>query len=309
MSLDNQNQAGCRLSTQMDERVKALAAQGTRIAEKEAAQLAAAEELRDGLNAAFHNRDIYAVSTIVDIEMYDGDSWVYGRLRYFRKDLEVLYRTPDDDMADSQRPDARENGTWHIKQLKDCTPKWQATMLSTEMITSLLNDFSERLTTHEQQLDRSLSAFQNLPLFEATDVDSLPAPPRDDLIKAAQRFRDGDLSGAIAAACGAVDTVVDFVLRQPNPKPSFQEGCNRAFKEVLNVQSDLQELGWTESEAMMLADNFKRAMSAGAYVMQSLRSKMGDVHGTKPVLLPLAFDTLKWAEIMVRTLATREIER
>lgn len=41
-------------------------------------------------------------------------------------------------------------------------------------------------------------------------------------------------------------------------------------------------------------------ISQGAYVMQSLRSRMGDVHGTKPILKPLVFDFLKWAELMLR---------
>lgn len=38
--------------------------------------------------------------------------------------------------------------------------------------------------------------------------------------------------------------------------------------------------------------------------MQTLRSKMGDVHGTKPILKPLLFDSLKWAGILVRTLTS-----
>jgi hypothetical protein len=33
-----------------------------------------------------------------------------------------------------------------------------------------------------------------------------------------------------------------------------------------------------------------------------LRSNMGDVHGTKPVLKALVFDCLKWAELMLRAL-------
>lgn len=40
--------------------------------------------------------------------------------------------------------------------------------------------------------------------------------------------------------------------------------------------------------------------------MQTLRSKMGDAHGTKPVWKPLVFHALKWAELYLRILNTHE---
>lgn len=149
-----------------------------------------------------------------------------------------------------------------------------------------------------------------LQLFDPSELAILPEGPRTDLAKAAQRFRDGDLGGAISAACGAVDTAVSDVyltygLQQDARRPSFQEGCNRAIAVVFRPESALQELGWDDKETMMLAKNFKDSLNNGAFVMQTLRSKMGDVHGTKPVMKPLVFDVLKWAELMVRTLTTR----
>jgi hypothetical protein len=44
-----------------------------------------------------------------------------------------------------------------------------------------------------------------LQIFDVEEWAELPPQPRQELVKAAQRFRDGDLSGAISAACGAVD--------------------------------------------------------------------------------------------------------
>jgi hypothetical protein len=147
-----------------------------------------------------------------------------------------------------------------------------------------------------------------LPLFDPRELMSLPDGPRADLVKAAQRFRDGDLGGAISAACGAVDTAVGDVYadyRLGEPAKSFQEGCNRALGAVVNLEGSLRELGWDAEGAGMLAKSFKGSLNQGAYVMQSLRSKMGDVHGTKPTLKPLVFDVLKWAELFVRTLTVR----
>lgn len=45
--------------------------------------------------------------------------------------------------------------------------------------------------------------------------------------------------------------------------------------------------------------------SEGAYVMQTLRSHMGDVHGTKSILRSLVFDCLRWAELLVGSLVER----
>lgn len=147
-----------------------------------------------------------------------------------------------------------------------------------------------------------------LQLFDPSELANLPDGPRADLVKAAQRFRDGDLGGAISAACGAVDMAVANVYADYQlgaPASSFQEGCNCALRAVVNLEDPLHDLGWDVNAAKILAQNFKQALNNGAYVMQSLRSKMGDVHGTKPILKPLVFDVLKWAELFVRTLTVR----
>lgn len=169
-----------------------------------------------------------------------------------------------------------------------------------------LDDYLSRLGW--QWLDNTLVP---VILFDAADLAELPVEPRADLIKAAQRFRDGDLSGAISAACGAVDTVTSSVYRDAGlgdpGKASFQERCNRSLeaREVISeAEKQLRALGWDEADVRPFGHNLKGALNQGAYVMQTLRSKMGDVHGTKPILKPLVFDALKWAEILLRTLTS-----
>lgn len=148
-------------------------------------------------------------------------------------------------------------------------------------------------------------------LFDTADLAELPEEPRADLLKAAQRFRDGDLSGAISAACGAVDAATSLIyeaagLGDPEDA-SFQERCNCALKArgiIAETEIHLGALGWDVADTKPFAQNLKGALNQGAYVMQTLRAKMGDVHGTKPILKPLVFDSLKWAEILVRTLTS-----
>lgn len=146
-------------------------------------------------------------------------------------------------------------------------------------------------------------------ILDVSDIAELPPESRDDLVKAAQRLRDGDLSGALSAACGAVDVATAKVYADAglgdSSKASFQEACSVALekkKVIANLEEQLKALNWAEDDIKKLSGNFKSALNQGANVMQALRSKMGDVHGTKPVLKPLVFDSIKWAEIMLRSL-------
>jgi hypothetical protein len=59
------------------------------------------------------------------------------------------------------------------------------------------------------------------------------------------------------------------------------------------MEQQLRGLGWKQQEITPFRKSFEGAMNQEAYVMQTLRSNMGDVHGTKPFLKPLVFDCLK----------------
>jgi hypothetical protein len=146
-------------------------------------------------------------------------------------------------------------------------------------------------------------------LFDPSELAELPPESRGDLVKAAKRLRDGDLSGAISSACGSVDSATASVYAAEglgNPATaSFQERCKKALaaRGVLpKIEKELSELGWATSDIMPFCKNFEGALNQGAYVMQTLRSKMGDLHGTKPILKPLVFDSVKWAQLLVRVL-------
>ncbi|MGA4422856.1 hypothetical protein ACI2UY_22625 [Ralstonia nicotianae] len=165
---------------------------------------------------------------------------------------------------------------------------------------------ADRLARHGWALvDRRLIPLE---LFDPVELAAVPDAPRTDLVKAAQRFRDGDLSGAIGAACGAVDGAVALVYARHQlggPARSFQEGCKRALEAVVHLDPPLNELGWDGEDRKQFIGSFNGALSHGAFVMQMLRTRMGDAHGTKPILKTLVFDALKWAELFVRTLTVQ----
>ena len=169
----------------------------------------------------------------------------------------------------------------------------------------------ESLEENLSRLGWSLSGNAVIPIkiLDTSILAELPYQAEQDLTKAAQRLRDGDLSGAISSACGALDAVTSAIFSSAGlgdpTKASFQERCKLSLAArgvIPKMEQQLRELGWKEQEITPFRKNFEGAMNQGAYVMQTLRSNMGDVHGTKPILKPLVFDCFKWAELMLRAL-------
>lgn len=175
-------------------------------------------------------------------------------------------------------------------------------------------DCRERLENYLARFGWGLVESSVIPLtiVDPSDLPEISEEPRHDLIKAAERLRDGDLSGAVSAACGAVDTATATVYRwyglgDPG-KASFQERCKRSF-EALGIEQSVGEqlrgIGWTSERIKLIQKNLSGSLTQGAYLLQSLRANMGDVHGTKLVLKPLVLSCIKWAELIVRTLESK----
>lgn len=100
-----------------------------------------------------------------------------------------------------------------------------------------------------------------LAIFDMADLVELPNTAAQDLRKGAVRLRDGDLSGAIASACSAIDAITEQIyLEHGLGKPgiaAFQEKVKKsllavAFKET--TRAELKALGWDEGSTKMLVE-------------------------------------------------------
>ena len=123
-------------------------------------------------------------------------------------------------------------------------------------------------------------------LLDTSELTQLPKDAQQDLVKAIEWFRDGDLSGAVSSACAAIDTVTLGIYKEKSlgdfAKSSFQEKCKKSIQALGimdKIKKELTELGWNQID--IFVNNLEGSLNQAAYVMQSLRSKMGDVHGTK----------------------------
>ncbi|MGE5306421.1 MAG: hypothetical protein ACM3TN_24180 [Alphaproteobacteria bacterium] len=178
----------------------------------------------------------------------------------------------------------------------------------------LRSDLHERLASALSRLGWTIVDGRPLPisLIDKSDLEDLPPEAREDFIKATTRFRDGDLTGAVSAACGAVDSLTNKIYQQTGlgtPDPTaFQERVTRSIKEIgaiPRIEADLISLGWNTAKARQLGHNLRGSLNQAANVMQSLRSGMGDVHGSKPALKRLVFECLQWAKLLSSVLEAR----
>lgn len=150
-------------------------------------------------------------------------------------------------------------------------------------------------------------------ILDSADLEDLDPSAREDLIKAATKFRDGDLSGAISSACAAVDSAIERVYRdkklgEVDKSQSFQERCKKALAATgvyTAIDNQLNDIEWKEGNVKGFLKNLEGSLNQAALVMQLLRSRMSDAHGTKPVIKPLVFDSIKWSQIIVRLLSEK----
>jgi len=182
----------------------------------------------------------------------------------------------------------------------------------------VVEESSRRNQGLESQLDSYIARlgwrivngnFLPIDFLGVSELQEMPKSARSDLERAMVRLRDGDLSGAISSACGSIDSITKQLYSKYDlgdaGEASFQEKVNcslEATKIFEKTEQDLVELGWSQDDANKLQHNLRGALNQAAYVMQTLRSRMGDVHGTRPTLKPLVYDSIKWAMLIVRLL-------
>ncbi len=149
--------------------------------------------------------------------------------------------------------------------------------------------------------------FVPIDFFDERETQFLPPSSLSEISKAMSRLVQGDPGGALTSACGAVETAAADVyrahpLRDFSREDSFQKKVVIAIEEngkLAELETQLVRLGWCREQAEILCKNLKGVLNQAAYVMQTLRSKMGDVHGKQPAIESVVFEALKLASVLV----------
>lgn len=154
-----------------------------------------------------------------------------------------------------------------------------------------------------QPIDKKVLPIEVLDL---SDLNELDPTAQEELVKAATKFRDGDLSGAILSSYSAVENVISKIYKENDLgvidyNKSFQNRCKKAFEATgvyAAIDSQLDDIDWKKGNIKDFKTNLEGSVNHAAFVLQLLRNNMAGIHGTKPVIKPLVFDSIKWAQII-----------
>jgi hypothetical protein len=140
-------------------------------------------------------------------------------------------------------------------------------------------------------------------LLDQREARHLPSSSAAELAKAMKRLSDGDETGAITAACGAVDALMQqFYAADPALGDPGKLGFAAKVGTIISrlhvfeeMENELTELGLRPDDAREVITNLRKATNHAAQMLQTMRRTMGDVHGSKPTLRRAAYDAVKWA--------------
>jgi len=148
-------------------------------------------------------------------------------------------------------------------------------------------------------------SFVPVGLLDQREAKFLPTSSATEIARATSRLINGDYSGAITSACGAVDIVMQQIYKERGlgeaGKTSFQAKVNTAAKQLglfEAMESEFREVGMPEKDASELVKEMKSATNHAAQALQVLRRAMGDTHGSKPAFRHTAYGAIKWASVI-----------
>ena len=186
--------------------------------------------------------------------------------------------------------------------------------MSRDVQETALRILAERLTGRSEGLSKSVQeilgrhgyqfisgSFVPVGLLDVRETKFLPTSASAELARATARLMNGDDSGAITSACGAVDLVTQQIylkygMGDPG-KVAFQAKVNTALKQ-LNVFEEMEreflELCMKQDDASSIIDDLRKTVNHASQALQVLRRAMGDTHGSRPALRNTAYDAIKW---------------
>lgn len=185
--------------------------------------------------------------------------------------------------------------------------------LSAQKVT--LKILAERLTGKNAEMDRSVQeilgrhgyqyiagSFVQVELLDTREARFLPTSASGELARATARLVNGDYSGAITSACGAVDLVTQQIYGKYElgdaGKVAFQAKVNTAFKQLHifeDMEQEFKDSGMKQPDVSSVVSDLRAATNHAAQALQVLRRAMGDTHGSKTALRNTAYDAIKWS--------------
>jgi hypothetical protein len=137
--------------------------------------------------------------------------------------------------------------------------------------------------------------------LDAREAPFIPPESQTDLTKAVSRLAAGDWSGAVSAACGAVDSVTQALYAKHGlgaPPTPFQVKVNTLIDRLKvweQLRDEYTKAHVPAADADEIVAHMKAATNSATQALQVIRRAQGDVHGTKLATRRVAYEVIKWA--------------
>ena len=134
---------------------------------------------------------------------------------------------------------------------------------------------------HQHGYEYMNGSFVPVGLLDERESRYLPSTATFELTKAMSRLADNDESGAITAACGAVDATTTALYDKHSlgdPSASFQTKVNTVLnrlKVLEKLERELTELGLKAGDAHRLAEEIHAATKHASEALQLIRRTNG----------------------------------
>jgi hypothetical protein len=184
------------------------------------------------------------------------------------------------------------------------------------VIRSLLHDLwqgsdtvKESITTALERVGWGITDGEPHPLELQVNLEMAQLPEHEQKLisKSLNRYRQGDLDGAITSICSVVDSITEKIYTQNtlgnHRNDSYQQRVNRSFKlRETEIKQILNAENLPIQEVTQIWNNLKGAVSQAAYVLGAFRRNISDVHGASNSSAQLVQQALDSTVFIVRNL-------
>jgi hypothetical protein len=171
------------------------------------------------------------------------------------------------------------------------------------------NDVKDPLANALERVGWGITEGEPHPLELQVNLEMAQLPKHEQKLisKSLNRYRQGDLDGAITSICSVVDSITEQIYTQQSmsdhKKDSYQQRVNRSFKHrESEINQILNDENFPAQEVTQIWDNLKGAINRAAYVLGAFRRNVSDVHGASNSSPQLVQQALDAAVFIIRNL-------
>lgn len=265
--------------------IEKIKSRSSNIKEQRKAFVSKLAELNDTLAKSLNGIDVWARSSKETLEMIGPDDWTYGYLSFSKGELEVVYRSTEDDFHDAMNQLPEEYHSYHSKSIYSCSITWLEKLSSEIHINRLLSNIEKSLESIENNTIGSIDSLNKALDSQSEEVsnetiEALRESKSDELIRhwlKARNSIESDPADSITRSSSYLESVCRLILAETNePLPNKKDITNLvgAAVKALGLSDDAE----ANSDLKQLFGGIKSIFQS----VGSMRTHFGTAHGVAP---------------------------